>query len=153
MVGGICFAVLLVAGMIGSGLSGDLPQHVRLIIAVICLLLAFMGFFRAFGARKTFHIDISGVGQIRLGQDIDLAASALRAQNEVRGQSSGEVVQLLADSTLWPHFMLLRLQSDAGRIISVPVLRDCMSEESFRALAVACHWIAAQNAGAENGAV
>lgn len=143
--GGICLAVLCAAGLTAFGGADTLPSMLRFSAAGICAVLAASGFFRVLGARKTFHIDISGVGQIRLRQDIDLAASAAHTKHAITdGQSGAEVVQLLADSTLWPHFMLLRLKFDNGRIAAIPVLPDSMDADSFRRLALACRWVAAQ---------
>lgn len=150
--GGMCLAVLCAAGSIIFGGTDNLSSALRFSASGICTALAVSGFFRVLGARKTFHIDISGVGQIRLRQDIDLAASAAHTEYAITdGQSGTEVVQLLADSTLWPHFMLLRLKSDSGRIAAIPVLPDSMDADSFRRLALACRWIAAQTS-ARNGA-
>jgi len=151
MTGGMCLTVLCAAGLIAFGGMSHFSSIFRFSAAGMSAVLAVSGFFLVLGARKTFHIDISGVGQIRLRQDTDLAASAAHTENAMTdGQSSEEVVQLLADSTLWPHFMLLRLQLARGGIVSIPVLPDSMDATSFRRLSLACRWIAAQTFGESN---
>lgn len=150
MSGFLCFSAILIGLVIGAGGVGNIPMLFRFFIAAICLASGVIGIFLTLHARKTFHIDISGVGQIRLREDIDLTASCLQV-NELSGQSDGKVVQLLADSTLWPGFMLLRLRSEDGQVNAVPVLRDCLSADSFRALALVCRWIAAKNMRAKDG--
>jgi len=55
------------------------------------------------------------------------------------------MVQLSRDSTLWPCLLLLRFRTDDGKIMTLPILPDCVSPHSFRALLVACRWVATQN--------
>jgi hypothetical protein len=64
-------------------------------------------------------------------------------------RGSGEVVQLMADSTIWPGLLLLRLRRQDLRVTSVLILPDCVAADGFRALSVACRWIAAHNNRAE----
>jgi len=148
LAGSMCFIIVCSACAIGLGIVGSLTNTSRALVAALCMIAAFSGFFQTFGARKTFRIDISGVGQIRLGEYNELA---VRSAGTVRlnAEEGGEVVQLMADSTIWPNFMLLRLQAKTRQMIILPILRDCMSEDSFRSLAVACRWIAAHNIRAE----
>ncbi len=141
---------LFAAGMVASGKVGELSIYPRLLVAALCIVAALAGFFQAFWNRKTFHVDISGIGQIRLREYSGNASSSLVSgdgENDEAG--AGEGVKLMADSTIWPHLLLLRFQCDGGRITALPILPDCVSEQSFRALAVACRWIAAQNTRAE----
>jgi len=44
---------------------------------------------------------------------------------------------------MWPNFLLLRLRDGEGRVYNVAVLPDSLPGEAFRALSVACRWIAA----------
>ena len=144
IVGCLCTGIVFAAGMIGLAGVGELPFYPRLSIAGGCLFAALSGFYCAVRQRKTFHIEISGIGQIRLMEYSGIAA--LSRQSEwLSGQDGGESVRLMPDSTIWPHLLLLRLQNDDNRIIVLPILRDCIAVEEFRTLLVACRWIAAQN--------
>ena len=58
---------------------------------------------------------------------------------------SGGLAQLLAGSTVWPNLLLLRLRLENGRVRTIPVLPDSVSRETFRALQVACRWVASHN--------
>jgi hypothetical protein len=136
--------------MIASAMVGELSLSSRLVIAGLCVLAAVAGFFQAYRKRKTFHIDISGIGQIRLSEyDGIVTSPAFDGQRESDSCREDGLVKLMADSTIWPHLLLLRLQGEGGRITAIPILPDCMAEDSFRALSVACRWIAAQNTRAK----
>ena len=115
----------------------------RLQISAIVSISAVVTVFKAGRYRKTFHIDISGIGQIRLTQ-----YSGVSIPYKNTGMpldcSSGQLVHLCPDSILWPHLMLLRLKADEGEIFSVPVLHDSLDAADFAQLLVACRWIAAQ---------
>src|SRR5438132_10768077 len=108
MVGGMCLALIIAAGMIGLAESGKLSPHQRFLFAGICILIAFFGFFQAIRKRKTCRIDISGTGQIRLTQDDEIAAFD-RPEQCRDGEEGGKLVQLLENSTIWPCLLLLRL--------------------------------------------
>ncbi len=56
-------------------------------------------------------------------------------------------VQLLPDSTLWPHCLVLRLQDGDGQTWVVLVLPDSVTGLELRALLVACRWIEARAMG------
>lgn len=101
-------------------------------------------FFKAARNRKTFHIDISGIGQIRLTQYSGVSASHDNSGFALDG-GSGQVVHLSADSVLWPRFLLLRLMPDRGAVISIPVLPDSLGGSGFAGLSVACRYIAARD--------
>jgi len=148
LVGSMCFMVVCSAFAIGFGMVGNLSNTSRILVAGLSMAAAFRGFLQTFGARKAFRIDISGVGQIRLGEYNELAVSSMKPVRLSAGED-GQVVQLMADSTIWPDFMLLRLQASSQQTIILPILRDCMTEDGFRSLAVACRWIAAHNIRAE----
>jgi len=151
LVGSMGFLIACSAVAIGFGIVGNLSHACRILVAALCISAAFLGFFQTFATRKTFRIDISGVGQIRLGEYNELAAPPAETVG-LNADKGGEVVRLMADSTIWPNFMLLRLQAKNHRMIILPILRDCMTEDSFRSLAVACRWIAAHNIRAEGAA-
>jgi hypothetical protein len=116
---------------------------VRIALGLICAILACAGFFQAFRSTKTFHIDISGIGQMRLTQYSGVSAIARASQPSLDVQSTA-VVQMLSDSTLWPWLLVLRLKPENGAVVEIPVLPDCLCGESFHALLVACRWIAAR---------
>ena len=88
---------------------------------------------------KARRIDVTGIGQMLL---TDTATEAVARTDTVR--STTEVVQLLGDSTLWSSLMVLRLQSASGRVTRLVLLPDSMDREAFRALSVACRWIASR---------
>ncbi|MFI4938735.1 MAG: protein YgfX [Burkholderiales bacterium] len=141
LVAGICLGAALVGVSVGLGVVGELPVWERTLYAGFCIFLALAGLVRTARRRKTFHVDISGTGQIRLraeGQSLSFAR--MQEPND-----DGLLVKLLADSTIWPRFLLLRLRAEDGRIHIVPILHDCLPEEPFRAISVACRWIAAHN--------
>jgi hypothetical protein len=79
---------------------------------------------------NTLRIDISGLGQLRLTVQQDLKGRGADGQN-------GISAILLSGSTLWPQLMLLRLQSADGAVVVLPVLRDSVTPQQFRALLVA----------------
>jgi toxin CptA len=130
----LCTGVLLVGLCILLGLVGELAIWLRLILALICATMAVAGYAHVLRNRKSYHLDISGAGQIRLTS---------MAHEEVGSTTSGMLVILLPDSTLWPWLLLLRLQDEGGDVHALPILRDSLSADSFRALAVACRWVAA----------
>jgi hypothetical protein len=147
-VGSMCFGIAVAAGMIGFAKVGELSLYPRLAIAGGCFFAGLSGFYWTVQARKTFHIDISGVGQIRLVETSVLAASS-RQDEWLNSNNGGAVVRLMSDSTIWPYLLLLRLQDERHRIKVLPILRDCVAADGFRALSVACRWIATQNNQAE----
>jgi toxin CptA len=143
--GGMCVGIVFVAATIILGWVGDLSIHFRSLIAASCFFAAFIGFYWTTRARKTFRIDISDIGQIRLEEYIGVRGLASPTE-----PAKSIVVDLMPDSTIWPHLLLLRLRSENGQIFVLPILRDCVGNEAYRALSIACRWIAAQNNRAEN---
>jgi toxin CptA len=140
--------VMLLCGTLGIlGLSflfsrfADIALLFRVIIGLSCVILAGCGFFAVRRGRKTYLLDISGIGQIRLrvlrGSD-----DAFSIRSEKAAGSDGILVILLADSTIWPRFLMLRLQAEGGYVYNVAILPDSLSSEAFRATSVACRWIA-----------
>jgi hypothetical protein len=87
-------------------------------------------------ATKTRRIDISGPGQVRLTVQ----------QGKRTSDAVCVPVSLEAGSTVWPQLMLLNLRTEGGKALTVlPVLRDSVSPEQFRALAVAIRAVAGRN--------
>ena len=112
--------------------------------SVVC---AFAGCMLVLSCRtrvKTLRIDITATGQIRLTHTSRNAFSRDRSHKVVSSEE-GEVVQLLRDSTLWSCMLMLRLRTESGKVIVLPILRDSMTSTAFRSVCVACRWIAAQN--------
>jgi hypothetical protein len=148
LVTGACIGVAIVGAMLGSGYVSGLALPVRLSIAAACLLIAILGFYRAGQTRKTHHIDISGIGQIRLVEHSALTALP-RELALSQWRHGDEVVSLMSDSTLWPFLLLLRLRTCNDQIKIVPILPDSVDADAFRRLSVACRWIAAHNDSAD----
>ena len=121
--------------------------EVRLVVcqlsALVCAAAALRVLYRALRPTKSFVIDVSGTGAIRLHHTGQVAADA--GHSVSNDQQGGEVVQLLKDSTLWSSMMLLRLRLANGRVVVIPVLSDAMSADSFRHLSIACRWIIRQD--------
>lgn len=120
------------------------PDSAQVFAALLC---GFAGCLLALSCRtkvKTLRIDITATGQIRLTHTShDAFIPGPDQQAKTGGES--EVVQLLKDSTLWSSMLILRLRNGSGKVIVLPILRDCMTKNAFRSVCVACHWIAAQN--------
>jgi hypothetical protein len=123
----------------------NLSAIFRFQIALLASILAWSAIFMFRRPGKTFHIDISGIGQIRLTQYSGVSIPYKNTGMPLDG-SSGQLVHLCPDSILWPHLMLLRLKADEGGIFSISVLSDSLDASDFAQLLVACKWIAAQPA-------
>ena len=139
---GACLGNVLVGVVLATGQIGNWLLLPRLLLASGCVFLALLGFYHIAKRRRTLHIDISGVGQIRLREQL---AGRHGQEYDDRDAATSEVVRLLPGSTLWPYLLLLRLQTDDGQIIAVPILPDCIASGNFRALAAACSWISTRN--------
>jgi toxin CptA len=139
----MCLGIAFAAGMIGFAKVGELPVYLRLFTAAGCLFSAVLGFYWHIREKKSFHIDISGIGQIRLTEYSGAGSSDWRSER-LSEKGSGEIYRLMPDSTIWPYLLLLRLQHER-RVIVLPVLYGSVAPGNFRTLSVACRWIAAQN--------
>jgi hypothetical protein len=128
--------------------SCDLSAGIRLQIFAIVSISAGYTVFNASFHRKTFHIDISGIGQIRMKQYSGVSASGENIHFALDGHL-GPVVHLRPESVLWPQFLLLRLKPDLGPAISIIVFPDSMSGTGFADLSVSCRYIAMRNANVE----
>ena len=116
----------------------------RQLLVLLCVAAAIYSFSYSVRIRKIFFIDISGTGVIHLRQtDQVVLPESPRLISDP--QASGEVVQLLGNSTLWSMLLLLRFQLANGSVKSVIICPDSLDEGSFRALSTACRWIAGQN--------
>jgi hypothetical protein len=123
--------------------TGNLTGLWRFSISAACIFPSCALLIRSVKSRKSHHIDISGIGQIRLAEHNELAAAIL--DNAQHSANTGKVFRLTADSTIWPWLLLLRLRSDDQHIKILLILPDCVGAHSFRALSVACRWIATHN--------
>jgi toxin CptA len=149
MVCTMCIGTVLAGSMLILGKIGGLTFPFRTSLGIFIVFLGFIGFCHTVRHQKNLHIDISGVGQFRLSK-VDASVGSCQEKNWPHVKENGDVFRLLPDSTIWPHLLLLRLQADTGKITVIPVLPDCVSRDSFRALSVACRWIAAHNNPAEH---
>jgi len=142
---GLCLAGS--AALLAFGTAIALPPVVRMALALVVAVMAAWAGYAAICSGKSLRIDISEHGQITLAEDTACTLEERQTGLEAAGfeQDAGSVVRLLPDSTIWPHMLLLRLQAEEGGTRNVLILRDCMSAENFRALSVACRWIAAHN--------
>jgi len=123
-------AVLGLAFMFGA--VAAITKAMALVVALLCLICAALGMRSLWRARQAWQLDISGTGQIRLRRD----------SSGVDSPGDGMLVRLLADSTMWPNFLLLRLRDEHGRVHRVAILPDSLAPDAFRAVSVACRWIA-----------
>jgi toxin CptA len=135
-----CVGVTLVGLVIEVDYGGDIAMTQRLFAGAIVVFLAFFGFYHGTRHRKAIHIDISGGGSIHLSE-VDSAASCVDSDRP-HVRKNRQAVRLLRNSTIWPYFLLLRLQAESGQIIILPILHDGVSRDCFRTLSVACRWIA-----------
>lgn len=135
----LCISMAGVLLLAAHGLlSGALPA-----LAVVCAIAAIGLALFPLSTAKACRIDVTDIGQILLTD----TASEVVADRTSIATTTTEVVQLLGDSTLWSSLMVLRLQSASGRRHSLVLLPDSMDREAFRALSVACRWIASRSAG------
>lgn len=90
----------------------------------------------AFRARKSFLLDISGTGQIRLREHYTGAAQAWL--EETSPPLPRQTVRLLEGSTLWPCLLALRLEGgDGKKLAGLVILPDSLAPGAFRALSLA----------------
>ena len=156
-----CLGVAVILWQLAFSALGNLSLSLRVTLAVAVSLLPVWAACRAIWPGKSLRIDISEHGQIRVAEDKacigkgwwrrcgPAVQSAQEGQAEQHQDVDGTIVALLPDSTIWPHMLLLRLRASKHETRNVLILRDCLSAEHFRALSVACHWIAAHNDQAE----
>lgn len=128
--------------VIGFGAVGELSFVPRLTLATTLVFLAFFGFYHGRGYGKPIHIDISGTGQLRVA--VVSGEGACTEANWPHVRHTGVVVRLMKKSTIWPYLLLLHLQTVDKKTLVVVILPDCVPRDSFRALSVACRWVAAQ---------
>ncbi len=126
-----CFAILI--GMDSIGYFSLLSRMVVVGASVVTLGGCLFYFFQH---ARTYRIDISNTGQIRL-----TIYPIFNSDNE----NGSEIVSMMDGSTLWSGLLLLCLCSDTGHKCILCVLPDSVPPGSFRMLLVACRWIAAHH--------
>ncbi len=136
----------LCSGMAGVLLltASVLLSRALLVPAAVCAIAAAGLALFPLSTAKACRVDVTDIGQILLTD----TASEVVADRTGIATTTTEVVQLLGDSTFWSSLMVLRLQSASGRIRSLVLLPDSMDRAAFRALSVACRWIASRSASA-----
>ncbi len=124
--------LLLVATAATLFFMPDIAAQLRYSLVAVCLCA--VGFAAWWQQKQKIHyqITISHEGNIYLSR-ITTDGTAI--------SSASELVSLVAGSTIWPSFMLLRLRNEAGRIYPLALMPDSTSADNFRALAVAVRWI------------
>ncbi|MFC5475157.1 flagellar hook-length control protein [Paraherbaspirillum soli] len=137
-----CLMVAAIGILVGVGIVGPLTLAGRLGLAAICLLGALFGIVHYCRSSRPVRIDISGTGQIRIA-DIALKRTVTALPKMPL------VAHLLGGSTLWAHLLLLRFRLDGGQVRTIAILPDCVPDEIFRALSVACRWIALRTHAAD----
>ena len=147
----LCVLVLMMACVLWLTASrlivmagAQTPDFSYALASVVCAIAGCMLLLSCRTHVKTLRIDITATGQIRLTHTSHNAFLSDRGHNVVRSEE-GEVVQLIRDSTLWSCMLILRLRTESGKVIVLPILRDSMTAAAFRSVCVACRWIAAQN--------
>jgi hypothetical protein len=144
----LCIGVFGLGAILAAGLIPDLSIVARVLWALCCTVCAAFGFRSAWRQRRIYHLDISGTGQIRLRCE-SLGQGGLSGNmppmSEKSADDGGILVTLQADSTIWPGFLMLRLKATDGHLYNIPILPDSLPQDAFRAVTVACRWIAAHD--------
>ncbi len=110
-------------------------------LAIACALASACISLFPLSRRKHLRIDVSGIGQIRL---VDTSPDAV-AGSSLASTCDGEVVQLLRGSTFWSSLLVLRLQTQSGRAMTLLIFADSVGSATFHALSVACLWVASRH--------
>ena len=136
-----CLCVVLVGVAVCLLLPGQLSWLLRGILAAASLIAAAIALFLVLRGRKTIWLHISATGQIRVVEHL-INSSSARAKPQVM---KAGLAQLLAGTTVWPGMLFLRLRLESGKTRTIPILSDSVSEDTFRALSVACRWLVSHN--------
>ncbi|MET2990336.1 protein YgfX [Herbaspirillum seropedicae] len=135
-----CLCVALTGVLLCVWLPGSWSWPARIALALACIIAAGVALLTVLRERKTIWLHISGTGQIRVVEHLLAASSRTKPQ-----VMSAGLAQLLAGSTIWPGMLFLRLRLESGKTRTIPVLSDSVSEDTFRALSVACRWLISHN--------
>ncbi len=107
--------------------------HGAPLLALACGAVALCLWCSALETGNARRIDISGPGEIRLSVQQSLGAAT----------TSGEALQLLPGSTLWPSLLILLLrEATSGAVTVVVILPDSVAAGQFRTIAVSVTSIA-----------
>ncbi len=117
---------------------------IELALAALVILIGCCLLYSSACRRKSFQLDISGVGEIRLREHYTSAA-VVPAKSSRENPPPGEAVQLLVESTIWPNLLALRLRRKNGSLVNLIVLPGMMTAADFRALVIAMQWIASRD--------
>ncbi|PUA20086.1 hypothetical protein C7W93_09915 [Glaciimonas sp. PCH181] len=132
-------AVASIGMLLIVGEIGHFVPVIGVVLGLVSVLISVWGWLGYRRTRRPIRIVITGNGQISIAE---------LATNTVVGADAAfhapVIAHLLSGSTLWAHLLLLRFQLGNGRIKSVVILPDCIPEDVFRALSVACRWIASR---------
>ena len=130
---------LCTGAAIGFALIAALPVFQRSLLGTCCLVAAAAALRVVLRPHADRRIDISGSGHIQVTEPLALP------DNGLVPVARCNLYRLLPTSTLWSFLLILDLRSDEGTRLTLIMLPDTMTQASFRALCVACRWIAAHN--------
>ncbi|WP_426113724.1 protein YgfX [Massilia sp. PWRC2] len=127
--GSLCLAIGIAAG---TGLLG--PMHWPLLTAALCTAGG-AGVLLAACRRPTARtLDVLGPGALVL------------TVQQGTGPPNRLPVTLLAQSTLWPQLLVLRLRTADGGVLALLILPDSVAPGQFRRLSMALRAVAARSA-------
>ena len=137
VMGAIGSAAAVLLAFAGADAIVPLPQWVRGVIALSIIAGVVQTVRRHLCAVPPVTIDISAAGAIRLSS----------AQHNLTPPAAPDEPcwNLLPGTTISEYCMILRLENTDGQRQTLMVFPDTVPPTSFRALAVACRWIAAHN--------
>ena len=133
--------VLFVAAFLWAGPLAYLSPFVRCSLAFPLVTAGLGLLISAFRTRKSFQLDISGLGEIRLREHYTGAEA--RAGESSPDSATAATVGML-DCTLWSWLLALHLVDAGGRRRALLILPDMIEPGAFRALSVALVWIRSQ---------
>lgn len=117
----------LFAAALAVGLSAPARFHAGTLQALLLAASGAVLMHAGSGRAKTHRIDISGTGEV-----------VLTVQQGLRKPAASQFcVALLPGSVVWPLLMLLRFRDEASCVHVLPVWRDSVGPDAWRALSVA----------------
>jgi toxin CptA len=131
----------LFAAAFAVGLTASARFHAAFLQAVILAGAGAVLMHAGSVSAKTHRIDISGTGEMVLTVQQGLRMLGTGVAESVAA------VALLPGSVIWPPLMLLRLEGPGHRVHVLPVWRDSVEPEAWRALAVAVLTIGRRGGG------
>jgi hypothetical protein len=129
----------LFAAALAVGVFASARFHAASFQAVL-LAVAAAGLMHAGSRRaKTHRLDISETSELILTVQQELRERSMTGPADAAEGPAG--VALLPGSVVWPPLMLLRLQAPGAGVNVLPVWRDSVEPDAWRALAVAARLI------------